>query len=182
MQTVTVLIGAVSLVIYSTLSQGIKIWLRLSSSVPDEDSGIFAEKFARDLRNSLNLGKIKFIGSKEDLSFATLVNSQSNQPGLRQNIGEVKYFFNNEKKALIRTQKNYSQIYMDEHVPEEVLLNSVKSLNFKYYTFDKLENAYVWLEDWVEEGIPRAVRIEFEFSSANQDRQFIKTVSLPLGK
>ena len=181
MLIVTVLAAVVSLAIYSTLSQGIKIWQRLSRSLPDEDTGIFSERFVRDLNNTINFSQIKFTGNKTEFSFAGLVTGQSLQPGLKRNVGEVKYSFDKDKGAVMRVQRDYSQVYTDKQVPQQVVLGGVKSLNFQYYFYDKLEEAYVWQPDWVEEGLPKAVKVELQLDYGDQIRQFERTVSVPVG-
>lgn len=177
----TILIGVVSLVIYSSLSEGIKIWQRVNREIPDEDLNLCFEKISRDFNNCVKLSKIKFSGSKTELRFATLVSSPSKLPGLQLNVGEVTYSFDKEKEALVRTQKNFSQFLNELEVPKALLLSTVKSLRFQYYFYDKLEEAYLWQEEWLEEGSPLAVRVEFEFGPESQSRQFIRTFSIPVG-
>src|SRR4030042_1658061 len=179
---VTTLIGVVSLAIYSSLSQGIKIWQRVNSVVADEDINIFFEKLGRDLRNSFEYNKIKFIGERDRLTFATLVASNSTQPGLNFNAGEVSYFFDKNSQSLMRVQNNISQIYEEQDVAKDTLLSPVGSLNFQYYFYDAQEEKYLWQEEWMEGHLPRAVKIEFEFNPGGSARQFVRIARIPIGK
>ena len=179
---VTTLIGAVSLAIYSSLSQGIKVWQRVTGVILEEDINIFFEKFSRDLRNSIEFNKIKFIGEKDRLTFATLVASTSKQPGLNLNVGEVTYSFDKAEQSLMRVQKNISQIYEEQDVAKDALLSTVGSLNFQYYFYDVQEEKYLWQEGWMEGHLPRAVKIEFEFNPGDSARQFVRIVRIPMGK
>lgn len=174
---VTVLLSIVSLTIFSTFNNGIKIWQRMNTEMPEEDVALFFEKFTVDVRNCVVSQSIGFMGSKEKFEFCGLVKS----PHLKNaSIGKVFYAYDPGHRQLTREQRDYSQLYQDEPGLSNKTLANVSSLKFEYYFYDEKKKEYLWKEEWLEEYIPLAIRISFELSYGQEINLFVKTVSIPV--
>ncbi len=174
---VTAMLAVISLAIYSTFSSGLKIWQRVSKPIPEEDLGIFFDKFRVDLKNTFKFTGLKFTGSKDSLGFPTLINSNTLQ---KKTVGQIIYSYDSYAKILNRRQRDINQIYNDkEGIAAQSLVN-VESLRFNYYFYDELTKKYLWEEEWEKEKFPRAVRIELEVSNGSGTNKFIRTVSIPV--
>lgn len=173
---VAAILAIISLAVYSTFSSGIKIWQKINQNMPAEDVDIFFEKFTSDLRNSLKMADISFVGEEDKIEFATLVSSQRLQ---KTTVGKIRYRFDDGKDEIIRQKMDYSDIYNGEDGGEEALLKNIKYTKFQYYAYDTEKQRYLWQDEWIEEELPLAVRIEVELKNDEQTGKFIKTVSIP---
>ena len=178
MLIVTAMLSIVSLVVYATLNNGIKIWQRINQEIPVEDMDIFFEKFASDLRNSLKITGITFSGEEDGFEFATLVNSQRLE---KTTVGKVKYKYDYSKSEIMREQMDYSNIYNSESGIGRTAARNIKSMKFNYYIYDDEKQEYIWRDEYTgQQGLPAAVRIELELKNNDQTNKFTKTVSIPL--
>jgi prepilin-type N-terminal cleavage/methylation domain-containing protein len=179
MLVVTAIAAVVSLVIYSTFSSGLKIWLRLTRQMPQEDICIFFEKFGSDLRNCFSFTGIPFTADTGKLEFATLV--QSARLGHRS-AGELIYSYDDQRHILSRRQRDFSAVYRDEDGASQTALGNIKSLLFQYYFYDKERKEYLWANEWqeVKGRLPLAVRIELAFEDGEQLKKITRTVSIPV--
>ncbi len=174
---VTAMLSIISLAIYSTFNNGIKIWQRINRSLPEEGLGIFLDKFSLDLKNTYKFTGLEFSGDRNRLEFMTLVNS----PGLqKRTVGQVIYSYDSQNKILNREQRDYSQIYNDREGLANKVLTDIKSLKFRYYFYDGQRKKYLWLDEWSQETLPLAVRIEFEVGKEIGTNKVTKTVSIPV--
>jgi prepilin-type N-terminal cleavage/methylation domain-containing protein len=177
MLIVTAMLAVISLAVYATLNNGIKIWQKVNQEIPSEGIDIFFEKITSDLRNSLKFSDINFWGIEDAFGFATLVNSR--KLGIRT-VGGIKYIYHSNSGTLTRGLLDYSDMYSHGSAIEEVLLRNIKSVKLLYYTYDAEKKKYIWLEEWIEEALPLAVRIELELKGNDQTNKFTRTVSIPV--
>lgn len=176
MLVVVAMLGVISLAIYTTTTNGIKIWQRINRQIPQEDLNIFFEKFATDLRNSLEYTDMNFLGKEDELEFPTLVNS----PRLKiRTVGKIRYIYDYNNGVINRQQLDFSHIYNDENGITQQLLKDVKTLRFQYYIYDAEKKEYLWQEERIV-GLPLAVRIELEVKYGTQTAKFTKTVGIPI--
>jgi hypothetical protein len=168
----------ISLAIYATLNNGIKIWQRINKELPAQDLLIFFDKFSHDLKNSFPFQGISVSGTENMLGFATLVSSPRLQ---NKTVGKVTYFYSSQSEILNRQQQDYSQVYSQEEGENTKFISNIKSLSFKYYFYDAERKTYDWQDDWQAERLPQAVKMELEFDDGKQILKFTKTVSIPTG-
>lgn len=175
MLMVTAMLAVVSLAIYATFSNGIKIYQRLHMRVLEEDLSIVLDKFSRDLHNVVNFESIQFLGKAESVEFVTLVNSQQLD---KTTIGKVEYFYDSGEETFSRRKSDYSQIFNKR--PDKYLesVERIESLVFKYYVYSEEEKKYFWLEEVSE--IPIAVRVKLKLNNGSRIVEFQKTVSIPI--
>jgi prepilin-type N-terminal cleavage/methylation domain-containing protein len=173
---VSALLSIVALATYATFTSGIKIWQRVNTPVLEEDVNIFFDEFSLDLRNSFKFHGIGFIGKKDKLAFPTLVNSSRLN---KRTVGKVIYFYEPMTETLNKDKRDFAQVYEDERGIITQLLNNIISLRFQYYLYDKEQKEYFWLDEWSNEELPFAVRVNIEFNDGIQKRSFTKTVAIP---
>jgi len=177
MLIVTAMLSVISLAVYATFNNGIKIWQKINQEMPAEDMNIFFEKFTADLRNSLKIGNVAFSGKEDEFEFATLVNSQRLGEAT---VGKVKYNYDYNNEKILREQMDYSAIYESGSGISRPSLGNVKSLKFSYYIYDSVKQEYLWQDEWKETSLPLAIRIELELKNNDRTDKFTKTVSIPV--
>ncbi len=172
MLIVPVALSIVAFALFATFANGIKVWKRVHQQVPEEDVNIFFDRFGYDAKNSFKFTGINFTGSSERIEFATLVYS----PRLRtRTVGKAIYFYDGSAGTLAKEERDYSQAYAGEQGSVVQSLGNIRNARFRYYFYDAEKKEYVWREEWGEEGLPLAVRVEFESGDGNQ---FTKTVDI----
>lgn len=172
---VTALIAVISLAVYSTFNNGIKLWQRVNRQGPEEDLAIFLDKFAFDIRNTFKFTGMPFIGKPEGFELATLLNSQDLKA---RTVGRVAYFYDPQTELLYRQEKDFSQLYQGKDGSIIHSLSNIKSVKFSYYFYDKETKNFIWLEEWAKEGLPQAVRIELNYNDGKEDKNVTKSVSI----
>jgi len=176
MLIVTVTLSVISLAIYATFNNGIKIWQKINKQIPEEDLTIFFDRFSSDLKNSFKFTGLTFSGKEDELEFATILNS----PALhKRTVGKVVYFYDPYEKILNREEKDFSQIYENKKGSIQQSIRDVKSLRFRYYFYDAERKEYLWQDEWESEELPLAVRIQLELEYGTENNKFVKTVNIP---
>lgn len=174
---VTVILAVISLAIFSTFSNGIKIYTRINSQDTLADAVIFCDRFGQDLRNSMNFTRINFIGNTEDLEFASLLNS----PRMKvRSVGPVRYAWDSSAEKIRRFTGDYSGVYNQEELSSRQSLDKVKSCQFRYYYFDNQTDSFIWAGEWKKDGLPAAVRMELELEN-RPGSKLIRTFNIPVG-
>lgn len=171
------LLAVVSLAVFGTFNNGIKIWQKVNAPALEEDVGVFMSKFTADVRNAFEFTGVDFLGDDESFEFATLVQSHRMK---NRTVGKVAYYFDSGEDAVIREKKDYSHLSNDNDGIEEVMLEGVKSMECLYYYFDKEIRRHLWVEEWDQkdkEEIPIAIKIKLEFKDESA-RKISRTVSM----
>ena len=188
MLIVLAMFSLIGLAIFTTLSNGVRIWQRLNQTIAQEDVNIFFERFARELRNTFEFDTIKFQGQADKVVFASLVTTPGSSQGQRQRqehememgIGQLTYSYDKTTGQLIREKRDYSQIYTGDDGSQRELLKDIDSLKFIYYLYDEKKKDYVWQEEYLSEGLPLALRIELEFNDEQKSKSIIRTIEIPV--
>lgn len=175
---VSLIASVIGLAVYFTFSNGMRIWQKANQKAAEEDLDIFFDRFALDVRNCLKFSGLEFSGAPERLELVSRVVSLYLK---NKTIGRVAYFYEPKKRALFREEKDLSQIFEGKQGVVKEVLENLNSLKFGYYFYDKEKKEYVWLEETAPEGLPLAVRIEFELSTQSSSGRFVRTVSIPIG-
>lgn len=174
---VTLILSIISLAIFSTFANGLKIYNRINSEFTFEDLVIFCDRFGQDLRNCLNYTGISFSGKDDEMEFAGILNSPRMQ---KRTVGRIKYVFDPAKESITRLVNDYSSVYSQEEEPIRHSLDKVKSCVFSYYYFDNQTREFSWLAEWRKDAIPVAVRMELEFKDNPKDK-LTRTFNIPVG-
>lgn len=174
---VSAILAIVAMAAYSVFNSGIKIWAKVNTNIEKEDVDIFLDRFASDLRDSFNFADMHFLGLEDRFEFTTLVYSPRTG---KRTIGRVVYSYDSGAEELNREAKDFSHIYSDESGMLTDSLGGITSLVFRYYVYDPQVKEYDWADEWLEETLPQAVRIELEFNNGARTDESIKTVSIPV--
>ena len=181
---VTVLFSVVGILLYKSLSNGLRLWNESQETVVEEDIVIFLDKFSEDLRGALRYSLIPFEGKENALSFATLVRTSADERGSRvaegviEQIGAVEYHFNFEDKKLYRRQANYSQAVHDKFGSGIPVLASVDSVKFTYMFWD---GKVFSRQKAADEDVPAYVEAEVVYQEKNNQKIFKRLLEVPVG-
>ena len=171
----SVVISVIALAAYFGLAAGIRIWQRVNQKAEYEDLAFFLDRFGSDLRNCLEFSRLNFSGEKDRVSFAALLNS----PRLnKRTVGELSYIYEAQKGVLNRQERDYSHLYNQDEGIVRTALTDIKSLEFKFYVYDKAEKKYLWLEEFDRAGLPLAVRMDLELEGGWE--KVVQTFNIPL--
>jgi len=174
---VTALLCVISLGLYSTFNSGVKIWQRLNKEAPEQDLYIFFDKFALDLRNSLKFKAINFSGTKSRLDFAEIVDS----PRMRKDtVGGASYYYDPKTEAVYKEERDFACVYAGDRGVVKEMLKNIKSLEFKYYSYDTEKKEYIWQDMWFNDNLPLAVWSQVEIEDGDNILKFNKTVNIPV--
>jgi len=171
------ILGVISLTIYSTFNNGLKIWQKVNKPLAEEDLGIFFDRWTGELRNCIKFSSLPFNGNKYEFEFPALVNSRRLN---NKTVGKISYSYDQQAKAIFRKQQDFSQLYSNEEGAPQQLLSNVESFEFSYYFYDKQKKAYLWQEDCQSGTVPLAVKIALTITNDAKTNPFIKTVSIPI--
>ena len=132
------LFSVLSIAVYQTFSNGLKIWDYGTKFFAEEDVFIFLEKISEDLQNTLKHSSIEFKGEDNFVEFATIVTVLRDSPGspkdayVRQ-IGKTRYYLNNEKHSIMVKKANYAKAIRGKYFKPQRVTPHVQSLKFRYY-------------------------------------------------
>jgi len=175
------LIAVLGLVVYSCLSGGLRIWQRVNTPSIGEDVNIFFEKLSVDMYNSFPYKDIEFIGNAEGFQCASIVTTDSANPGLAHGVGEVSYFYDKENQAIIRRKKNLSDIFREKNGAEQKMIGNITAGLFQYYYYDPRAKEYFWVEEWKKgSGIPIALASKIDINYGGKDYKFSKFIIIPV--
>lgn len=175
---VSMILAIVSLAVFSTFSNGIKLYKRMTVDSGAIDRAIFLDRLTTDLRNAFLFTGLEISGQDDSCSLPSVVY----QPALQaRSIGRVNYVYDSGSKQLLRTQSDYAQLYAGRQPQVRQRLSGISSARFSYYRKDPEKNAYLWLDAWdISEEVPLAVRLELTEGSDVDERKTVRTVWLPV--
>jgi prepilin-type N-terminal cleavage/methylation domain-containing protein len=168
------------MVLYNSLSLGLKVWKKTQQVNTVEDLTIFFDKLTQDLHNILSHEKLILDGAEGRFIFPTIVRVAlgNDEENLVDQIGQIEYSFDLLHHAIIRKQASYGQAQRHEFSSERVLVSGVSQFRLKYiYITDKGER----ITDVPIDGIPSFIEVEVVFSDALGKRSIQKTIIVPAG-
>lgn len=166
--------AVVSVAIYSTFSSGLNVLRRVKDVDLAQQSFILKqERFHKELRQTIVLRKPLFLGTKDRVSFGAIVDEYPCR---------LTYYFDSSSQSLMRNCDKLADIItsagkIDKELKTKpaVFINKVKELNFSYLYLDLKKNIYQWEEEWKQDFLPLAVKIEISTDKQNYET----TVFLP---
>ncbi len=167
--------AVISIAVYGVFNSGMNIWRRAENfNLEGRKRILKLEKINKELRCAFVFKKNEVLlnGNKTSLQVPVIIDSE---------INEVTYRFDPEQKALLRSANRLQEIIAakqenDTLLPRETpYINEVENLAYSYYYFDLQKAEYVWREDWRQEALPLAVRINIIF----EDEVYNSSISIP---
>jgi len=177
------LLATISIAIFSTLSNGLKIWKRGYQSVLEEDLLIFFDKMSHDLHNAVDFTQLPLAGKTDSFTFATIIRTPADAKLSLDNeyvkqIGKVGYYFDAAQKGIFRRQANYSLALENKYNQERLLAVDVRSVKFQYY-YRKTKQFQLLPETTAQ--LPSAVRVTVDFGSTRHPQSMVKLIPIPVG-
>lgn len=153
------LVPLISFVIFSNISSGMRLWRAVNQSVFEEDLRLFHQKVSSDFDRVFKFSAIPFYGDTERVSFASTIEAPPELGGDR-GIGQVSLFFDASKKVVVKEEADWSDLYKEAPGRPRVLLRGVRAFQIQYFSYDLLENEYLWTGEWdsSRKFLPAAVR------------------------
>src|SRR6185295_6747012 len=108
MMLVVVMIGMVSLALYKSFSNGLRVWQKSRQLIVEEDILIFFDKFADDLRNTYVYSNLPMTGDARRMDFPAFVwmprmnAAPEAKDEFAEQLGRIEYYFDDGKKQIMR--------------------------------------------------------------------------------
>ena len=125
---VSSLIAVLSLAVFRSFGNGLKLWARADHLNRDAEVGIFLDKMAEDLRSTVAISNIPFKGISTEIAFPAVVMTQADVKSARSSegfidqIGAVRYRFDPSTHTIFRSQANYAQALKEQWLQEQVAI------------------------------------------------------------
>jgi hypothetical protein len=181
----SVLVAIIAVAIYGMLSNGIKVWERVSGKSSAIDVNIFVDRIGMDLKNCLYFNNIEFSGTSTSLEFPAVIAQTARENQNPSPISRINYSYDSDSQTV---QRGSVDCLLSAQQPDSrVMVEGVQDLDFAYYFFDKEKNLFFWVPQWPPEGViqtgayPLAVRISLEIPAGDTVERLVKTISLPIG-
>jgi prepilin-type N-terminal cleavage/methylation domain-containing protein len=136
---VTSLIGIVSIAVFRSFNNGIKLWAKAQRINREAEAAIFLDKMAEDLRSAVTISSIAFKGTGHSFSFPAVVLTPADVKSYRaveeviDQIGAVQYRYDPEAHKIFRRQVNYSQAVKGIWPSLEIaMVSGIEELDFDY--------------------------------------------------
>lgn len=157
---------------YTTFSQGLKLWRYAITPRPDWEMDLFMEKFGRDLRSSFAFEPVSFKGKGDHAQFFTLLSKRPVSGEISQIPVQVRYFFNPTENTVYTEEINYPRMLRESPGPVETrkALEGVSGFNLEYYTRDPLTREWRWKASWDVSCLPRAVKLSLDLGAENRKK------------
>lgn len=178
------LVSMISLALYKSLANGIKVYQRSQRMIVEEDIAVFLDRLTGDLRNTFLFSQIAFEGSELKLSFPTIVRvpadpSSDYPPGeYIDQIGRVEYSFELYDDKLFYKVSDYGQGIDQNFNEPRVLLQNIKNIRFGYISITP-EGEVVNPSAYGT--LPATVQVEIEFSDEWGKKSIVREIDIPAG-
>jgi len=175
------LFSVTSIAIYQTFSSGLRIWDYASKFFPEEDVLLSLERMTHDLHNAFYYSIFEFKGDEHELEFTTIVTTAADPnsgatDSYVQQVGRVRYIFDEERKQIVRQQADYSQSVNKKWQSVSVLVSGVDkvSLTYLYRSKNRL------IEQMLAKGVmPAMIRVKIDYQAEKEVRQMIRLIDIP---
>ncbi len=174
------LLTAISLTAYGGLAAGVRIWRVVGASIKEVDIIIGWKKFRKDIVNHLPFHGIEFYGTPQEISFPGLVTVKEEEGSTHQEVGRIRYRFDEQSHCLCREEITYPDLVRGSDPDCRPVLSSVKDVTIKYY--GKEEGSLgSWHSVWEGEKAPIAVRLAITLEGTGEKSEIAKqyTTTLP---
>jgi|GEM_PF-1987583 len=179
---VALILGVVITAITSCLIGGIRAWEYVSKyGTVEVDALVKLETIQRETANTFRFYMISLSGGASELSFPGLV-EESPGNNAEPRIGTIKYYFDQQKKELLRKSWMYPATEPANEQPEKIL-SGLNGFKVSYYSLPSTNDSSggVWQEAWTSvSNLPGAVTMEMSFEGDNKKPVVIKrTIMIP---
>jgi len=176
------LIALVSLALYKSFSNGLRVWEKSRESVIEEDIAIFFDKFARDLRGVYIHSLQHYEGDGTSFSFPAFVwmkkmNPEGNTEDYEDQMGQIEYAFDHSSDGIIRKSATYSDIYLEKFSHQQTLVSPVERILFTYYYLT--DEGEIFSEQ-ILETVPAGIEVEVVIHDHKGQRSLKRYFNIPI--
>jgi Tfp pilus assembly protein PilE len=176
------LIGLVSLALYQSFTNGLRVWQKSRELIIEEDVAVFFDKLAQDLRNTYVHTTQYFEGDSSRVSFPALVwlktmNPRRHSDEYSDQMGQVEYALDVERRSIVRRSANYSEARQRLFGQEQVVVTPIDGLQFKYYYLT--DDGEIFSEQ-VLETVPAGIEVEVTIQDSKGRRSLKRYFNIPL--
>ncbi len=162
------------LAVYTTFNSGMKVWRKAKDlSLKSRGQILKIEKMKRELRQAFLFRKeeIAFSGTRVKISLAAIIDSRVNR---------LTYSFDPGQNAILKNAEKLEDILASAEGTSGVgtdtpYISGVKEFSLSYFYLDPQKSVYAWKEDWQEDYLPVALRLNIGF----EDEKYSETVFIP---
>lgn len=176
---VSVLLSIVSLAIYTSFSNGLKVWKRVNTAIDDEDTVLFLERLGAELRGTVLFKAVGFQGTERGFEFPTVIFSKRmNKPV----VAKVAYAFDSSAEAITRTVTDPSGLFTGSPGAATTVLAKVRQAKVSFYHHNPVTRLLEWVEGWSLTVPPLAVRVELVRAGGDEQDPVVCTFPIPVSK
>ncbi len=179
---VTIIFPVIAVAVYGNLRSGAEVMKRLETQSEEEDVAIFFEKVTRDFEEMFEFSGVPFKGDSRSVTFASFLETDPALGGNR-GIGEVSYVFDLSKKALLKKERDYHELYKEKPPRSKTLIAHVVGFEFSFFYQDPETKGFMWSDEW-EDGqkkLPIGIRLDLELDDGTNHARYAKKIFLPAG-
>ncbi len=164
-----VIISFLAGAMYTTFSQGLKLWRYAMMPRPEWEMDLFMEKFGRDLRSAFIFRPGSFKGQADLLEFSTLSSRVQTSGGSFQIPVQTRYYFTSSENAVYAEKTDYPRMLRGAPGPAETrkALEGVSGFGLEYYARDPRTREWQWKASWDADCLPRAVKLSLDLGAGN---------------
>jgi len=178
------IIAFVGMVLYTTFSQGMRVWRRAVDMQPDFVSDLIFEKIERDLANAFEAGFRPLRREGDVLQFFSHSVYGKNDGSARRMPVRITYQFDKSLGVLTREEERYPELLtaiLREPSAGRIEAEHMQSVQFEYYHQNPDGEAFLWKPFWRGGCLPEAVRISIQMDGSKQGLRAVKILPVPAG-
>jgi prepilin-type N-terminal cleavage/methylation domain-containing protein len=180
----SVLAAMVMLSVYSVFNSGINVWNATYEAGSTDNIYLNIERLNRELAGMLNFAPVGFTCESGRITFPALVAAPARESSLSETIpidnpeepvksfsrpGWISYWFNADKKELLRAQGVYGELVNDDNY--RAVISNIDEVNFSYTSATAAGSPE-------QDFLPQTVKIEIKA----KDKIFTRTIYIPLSR
>jgi len=171
------IIAVLSGAVYTTFSQGLRLWSRGSKDQSEWRSHLFLEKFTTELRNAFMDSKWNFQGNKNGLALATIAYEGTSE----DKPVYLRYRYNPKGKTLDLQRNSFADVFVEKPTLQSFrpILEKVQAFELEYHAYDPSAKGYRWYSTWNRNCFPETVKVTIE-SEGDESRKMISMIDFPV--
>ena len=176
---ITAFLGAA---VYTTFSQGVRLWTRASKDSGEWNVDLWGERLTEDLRNAFRDSKWALKGTQTELFFATS-GIDASRAWVQPVPIYLLYLFDPKTGEVISRKYAFEEALTAVKEPPktfDTVLKKVISFRLEYYAYDDRAKDYRWVSQWNKDCFPETVKITIETQSMHHQK-WVRMIQMPTG-
>jgi hypothetical protein len=166
-----------SAAVYTSFSQGLRLWSRGSRDRSDWKIQLFLEKLTTELKNAFMDSRWNFQGNKNGLGLATLAYEGAS----KDKPVYLRYRYDPASKVLGFQKNSFEEVFSAGSVqkPFMPLLEKTQAFELEYYAYDPGAKGYRWYSTWNRNCFPETVKVTIGLEGG-EGQKMISMIDLPV--